>query len=234
MENTAIAVSQQSSEVEAPRWGAANPLRGANYNELALSFARAYPVGSTLMPDDFDKWAVSSGGYTHSVPAETERKGADGHSSDRWLAHLQRRHQLRANVNKAGAHTRISSHGARPFIITQEGRGLVVRSPEVALAKNDMTKRVTSLCGHKRKNLAYLMQSADWEVLPPHERAIAEALYDDIDKFERDISSNAEWLTNKFVKLEQKIRRACESGRIQPQNGGISRLLSDEQDNGEE
>ena len=226
MENTAIAV--KAAEVDSPKWGAEHPLRGANYNALALSFSRLFPVGSTLTPTDFDKWAVDVGAYSHSVPTQDERKGADGNSSDRWLAHLQRRFQLRVNINKAGSHTRIASHGSKPFVADQIGhQALEVRSPEVALAKNNMTTRLTSLCVHKRKNLAYLMQSADWEALPAHERAIAEALYDDIDKFENDISSNAEWLTKKFIKLEMKIKRAMQDGSLKARNGGFNRLLSD-------
>ena len=227
MENTAIAV--QVVEADAPKWGAENPLRGSKYNELALAFSRAFPVGSTLTPGEFDSWAAESGSYYHSVPTPEERKGADGNSSDRWLAHLQRRHQLRVNINKAGAHTRIAAHGGKPFVIEQIGHhALEVRSPEVALAKSNLTARLTSLCGHKRRNLAYLMQSADWAALPAHERAIAESLYDDIDKFETDIGNNAEWLTKKFAKLEHKIKKALADGTITARNGGFKRMLSDE------
>lgn len=226
MEDTAIAVKE--AKVEPPKWGVEHPLRGASYNELALSFSRLFPVGSTLTPTDFDTWAVGVGAYSHSVPTPGKRKGADGNSSDRWMAHLQRRFQLRANINKAGSHTRITSHGSRSFVIDQTAhQTLEVRAPEVALAHNNMTDRLTSLCVHKRKNLGYLMQSADWEALPPHERTVAETLFDDIDMFISDINNKALWLNNKFVKLEMKIKRALQDGSVKSRNGGFDRLLSE-------
>tara|TARA_R110000868_G_scaffold378645_1_gene644121 strand:+ start:938 stop:1627 length:690 start_codon:yes stop_codon:yes gene_type:complete len=222
-ENTAIAETQSRTiEEVTPPWGNANPMRGMNFHDVAMAFGHDYPIGTQLSVDAFDTWAASHNYYQHEVPANPER------SSDAWLAHLQRRFQLRANLNKAATHPRMNTAVSRAYTVDNVShQTLQVKSPEVALSTNNMAVRLQSLCGTKRRNLSYLMQSADWSQLPPHEQAVAESLYDDIDKFERDISSNSSWLTEKFTKLELKIRRAIESGKIVSQNGGFQKLLSD-------
>lgn len=214
IENTAVAETT-------PAWGAANPIRGLNFHDIAIEFGRDYPIGAQLSVTTFDKWAATHKYYQHEVPENPDRSG------DAWLAHLQRRHQLRFNINKAATHPRMRLSGANAYTVDNVSHlTLQVKSPEVALSTNNMVGKLQSLCVTKRKNLSYLMQSADWSQLPPHEQAVAESLYDDIDKFERDISSNASWLTEKFAKLEHKIRLAVESGKLVPQNGGIQKLLS--------
>src|SRR5690349_4656093 len=82
-------------------WGKANPRRGAGHTDTALMFLRDHPVGETLTPEKFDEWAQRLG--LLNVPTGAPKQ------SDAWLAHLQRRHQLRYNINKAATHPRMDT-----------------------------------------------------------------------------------------------------------------------------
>lgn len=215
MTQTQIAVR---SNEEGPAWGKANEKRGHNYHPLALQFLKEFPIGTVLSPEQFDSWAQHKGQL--NVPEKAQKK------SDAWLAHLQRRHQLRYNINKAGTHPRMYESGSIAFTIDGAGPGTwEVRAPHTAIGQHELPARIVSLTKTKRRQLAYLMQSADWSVLPPHERMIAEALYDDIDTFEKVVDLQSQQLTMKFEKLEGKIRRAMAQGQLQSTNGGISGLL---------
>lgn len=210
-----VATQDSSLDIAEKPWGSANPLRGANHEDTAASFVRDYPPGTTLKQDEFDEWAQRHG--LLNVPTGAPKK------SDAWLAHLQRRHQLRYNINMAGSHPRMEI----PFVVESiKGGNLEVRTPQLAISKCKLTDRLETLCVTKRRQLAYLMQSADWSGLPQHERIVAETLYDDIDMFQQKIELEATCLNGKFAKLESKLRRAVESGRIKPQNGGIRGLIS--------
>lgn len=203
-----------SSDQYVKPWGEANPRRGANHEIAALAFLRAFPVGTTLTAEAFDEWAQTKG--LIKVPVSVKKK------SDAWLAHLQRRHQLRYSINLAGSHPRMEN----PFVIEAVGQNIwEVRSPETAIARNQTTKRIESLTQTRRKQLAFLMQSADWSALPPYERIFAESLYDDINAFGETIEQSARQLNNKFQRLEHNLRVAVERGEIQPRNGGIKAIV---------
>lgn len=183
-----------------PKWGSAHPRRGLNHHDAAAAFLHEFPIGTTLSQEKFGEWAEGHG-YVN-VPKDVSR------SSDEWLAYLQRRHVLRYNINKAGSHPRMADSGLSPFVIETTGQNsLEVRSVSVALAKNNSGNRITSLANTKRRQLGQLMQSADWSLLPAQDRAFAEALYDDIDDFGDDIERRSTRLTNKFAKLERKLRQ---------------------------
>lgn len=204
-----------AGHIDEPSWGRANPARGAGYEDAARAFVVAFPVGSRLTAEEFDEWAQSGG--LLPVPRDADRK------SDAWQAHLQRRHQLKYSINKAGSHPRMQPNA---FIIETIAMGtLEVRSPYFAISRSTMLNKIDSLINTKRKQLAYLMQSADWSVLPPHERAMAESLYDDIDMLKQRMDLESEGLAHKFRKLEVKLRKAVESGVVRPANGGIKAIL---------
>lgn len=193
----------------------ANPRRGANHVDMALAFLHDHPVGTSLQPDAFDRWVQHRGFMNVPLGAPKD--------SDAWMAYLQRRHHLRYNINKAASHPRMQT----PFVIETVGPGLwEVRPPQVAISRTKMLAQMESLVGTKRKQLRYLMESADWSILPPHDRAIAETLYDDIDMFQRKVELETECLGQKFTKLEHKLRVALETGALRPQDGGIRALLN--------
>jgi hypothetical protein len=112
------------------------------------------------------------------------------------------------------------------FLIAAVANGFEVRSPHTAASKSELTKRLASLTVTKRKQLAYLMQSTDWAVLPPHERAIAETIYDDIVALEEDTGKSTERISKKLSRLEMRLAEALNRGDFSTSNGGLAHLLS--------
>lgn len=202
-----------------PPYGTANPRRGVNGVDPALAFARAFPVGTTLTPGTFDAWAQEHG-YL-SVP-ESEDKQADA-----WKAHLQRRHELRYRIMKAGTHPRMIDQGCPTFTIEALSGGTwEVRAPAEAIAQSRLTQQVNSLVITKRKALRYLMQSADWSVLPAYEKVFAESLYRDINHFANTVAFHGHELEAKFGDLQIKLRDAVARGEIPERaSGGVQALI---------
>lgn len=211
-----MALTVATIQSEEPVWGRANPRRGAGFEDAAIAFVHEFPIGGTLTAEQFDEWAMQVG--LLKPPASRAKQ------SDAWQAHLQRRHQLKYGINKASAHPRMNT----PFIIETVGSGVwEVRSPHFAISRSTMLDRIESLIKTRRQQLAYLMQSADWAILPPHERTVAESLYDDIEMLKQRMELESQGLANKFAKLERKLRKAVERGDIKPANGGIRAIIDD-------
>jgi hypothetical protein len=183
-----------------------------NAHRAAIQFVMDFQIGMTLTPFQFDEWARKY--RLLNTPPDIPKQ------SDAWLAHLQRRHQLRYNINKEAL--RLES----PYIIEAVG-GKVweVRTPATAISKNRIAHRVQTLTVTKRRQLRRLMASADWSMLPPHERTVAEALSDDIDLFAGATKYHAEALETKFIKLQLKLKHAVESGDVYPVNDGLKQLI---------
>lgn len=200
-------------------WGKASDRRGIGYTEIAKEFLRDHPVGSVLSASAFDQWLADH--ELLIIPNPDLPKNSDG-----WLGHLQRRHIIRGRINNSATHPRMRDEGADAFIITATRGGFEVRSPNVAAAKTELAKKVATLAETKRKQLAYLMQSADWPNIPPHERAVAEAIYDDIEAFAEDTRISADRISRKLAKLEHRVRQAMDAGHITSTNGGIKQLLA--------
>ena len=147
-------------------------------------------------------------------------------NSDAWLGHLQRRHIFRGRLNTAASHPRLREMNAEPFILLATRGGYEVCSPQLAAVRAKVPSKIASLVGTKRKQLAYLLQSADWDNLPPHERAVAETIYDDIEQFSIETVSRADFISKKLGKLEHRLRTAVDAGSLRPRNGGLKQLLS--------
>lgn len=192
----------------------AHPLRGKGYEDAAEAFLKAFPIGRRLTSEEFGDWAQSEG--LISGPSSNQKQ------SDGWQAYCQRRHQLRHNINKAGTHPRMSS----PFVIDSLGIGSwEVRSPSVAIIRSQMLDKIHSLTMTKRRQLKYLIESADWEALPPEDRLVAESLTEDIDQFEERVDLDARSIARKFSRLEQKLKAAVASGLLKPRNGAIRAII---------
>jgi hypothetical protein len=210
-------------EYDEKPWGFANPRRGQRYHELALAFIKDHPIGTTLTVDEFDTWAQHRGEL--NVPVGAPK------TSDAWKAHLQRRHELRNKLRTASTHSRMLESGSTPFSLDQVSQGaLEVRKPQDAIIQGNIPKKIASLITTKRKQLAFVMQSADWEHIPPHLRERLESIYDDIDLFKESIDMHERQLSMKFAKVQSKIRRELEAGAITPVNHGLQQLLSDQSD----
>lgn len=218
--NTKLAQQEpQSSSEQQPSWGEAGKTRGRANMQLAIDFVRDFPIGTRLDAADFDAWAERHGLLT--VPPNYAAK-----DSDAWKAHLMRRHEQRYRINRGGSHPRLREEGSTPFSLDTITQGIYeVRAPHDAAAHSEIPSKVARFFDTKRKRLAYLMQSADWDVLPPYERILAEAIFDDIDGFRDDVQNNSTRITSKIAKLEGRIRKAIDVGQIKPQNGGIKQLL---------
>jgi hypothetical protein len=199
-------------------WGDANPRRGLNYREYAKTFVKDHPVGTVISGDDLDHWLQKMQLLT--IPPLDSPK-----DSDAWLGHLQRRHITRNRINKAATHPRMTEENSTPFIILAIQGGFEIRAPHTAITKSELPRKLKTLIETKRKQLAYLMQSADWTALPPHERSVAETLYDDIDNFTDDIKIGADRISRKLAKLESRIKRALDDGSIKPKGNAIKQLL---------
>jgi len=206
---------------------AANKRRGAEYRDDAIEFAKQYPIGSTLTWDEFTQFSIDQG-IIDVASLPTEEEAADK-QSNAWLAHLQRRHQVRTSLNKASAHPAMIPYGGA-FVIEPSGGGLVVRSTAQAMAANDAPRRIASLATSKRQKLEYLIQSTDWSQLPAHERGLAEAVRRDIDDWVEVVNLQATQLERKFVDLGHHLNKLVAIGQVQATNGGITGLLSNGED----
>ncbi len=214
--NTNLAIANQADDEE---WGIANPRRGLNHHEAAAAFIKEFPVGQTLSATAFDEWAHRYR-LLNMPPVGTAKR------SDQWMAHLHRRHELRYRLNKAGSHPRMLE-ASTPFSIDTVVNGTYeVRSPQTAVVYSQVQRKLQSLVQTKRQQVAYLMQSADWENIKPSERALMEELFFDISAFEKGINLQADLLSERFARVEAKLRRAIQIGEVKPQNGGLKQLLS--------
>jgi len=208
----------------------ANDRRGTDeYIDHASDFISKWPLGTykqpkTLSVDDFDKWLESRGILT--VPPE-----GTGKQSDQWLGHLQRRHHaakklVLASTNRA----KMERSGVTPFSIKIGGGVVTVLAPHERIATGEIPGKIETVLKTRRRQLRYLMEGADWAVLPEHERMRAETLNEDINDFEYHVRGHVEHLARKFDRLAHTIQMAVEDGRIEPVNGGINRFLADPTD----
>lgn len=206
-------------ETTADAWGKANDRRGVGYTEVAVEFVKNHPIGTLLTTDEFDTWSHNR--KLLMVPSKDAPK-----NSDAWLGHLQRRHIVRGRLNKAATHPRMTEMGSTPFVLVAHAGGFEVRAPHTAIGKAELPRKFKTLVETKRKQLQYLMQSADWPALPPHERAVAETIHDDIDNFADDVNIAADRISRKLAKLEHRIQKGIDAGSIVPANGGFKQLLA--------
>lgn len=215
-----------------PKWGTANKRRGTQaWTELAIQFLKDWPIGSRVTIDQFDEWAEQ-----HDLLVVPRLGGAPVEkSSDAWLAHLQRRHRVRYSMNKAAAHPRMHmERNTQPFSLDLIGeKTLKVRSALQSIAHSQIGDKVQRVLTRRRQQLGYLMQSVDWNAIPVYEKMFASTLYDDIDKFERTITGDADWLTNKFNQLRHRLDLLIKNGSVLPRNGGLKAITAGDDDSDE-
>lgn len=201
-------------------WGIAHKHRGRSYHEQAVQFIKDFPIGVTLTNEQFDAWAFSHG-FIEKLPApDTDKK------SDEWLAHLTRRNQLRTNLFKASTHPNMMEAGSVCFVITMMGNGaMIVEAPQTAIEKTEFATKLETLVCTKRRQLGYLMQSVDFTKLPPHQKALAENLYDELSDWNRVVQLQTELFDTRMHKLIRNIALGVKSGEIKPENHAIHALL---------
>ena len=202
----------------------ANPLRGASYHESAMEFVRRYPVGTELTATEFDNFSIAQ---NLIKPPSSYDRGSDG-----WQAFLQRRHQAKVNLNKAGSHPRMSESGLTPFSIGQKGHGImVVQTPMQAAVTTPIGKQVESLVETKKTKLRHLLESVDFNALPPSDQAQIANMYETIADFQAQTEFTTARMTQKFERVRASIERLVSQGVVRPVNGGITALIEpDNQD----
>jgi len=211
--------------------GAASDTRGmgqsGRYTEAAKALLVDHPIGTELSPSLMDQRLQKLG--LLAIPAEGTPK-----NSDAWLGHLQRRHIMIGRINKSSTHPRMREQGSECFVIVPEAGLFRIKAPQEVIAEGKLPKKTRSVFINGRKHLRYLMESADWTVLPPHEKAMAESIDDDYDIVEAQLTLLMRGLEKKFEKLRFKIKLALSTGNIQPRDDGIHRFLAapDEKENG--
>lgn len=199
--------------------GEANPLRGASYHKAAVSFIHKFPVGTELSVTEFDSFCVARGVNRSPVDSAT--------GSDAWQAFLQRRHQAKNNINKAGSHSRMLDEPlCQAFSIVQQGQGrLVVKSALEAAVTTQTAKQIESLVSSKKVALRHLLQSVDFAALAPAQQAQVQNLYDNIEDYEYQVRGSSERLNQKFDRLRIGFKTLIELGTIKPQNGALNELV---------
>jgi hypothetical protein len=210
-----------------------SPGIGKRYRQAAKDFIIYYPIGSQLTWDEFTQFAVNYGLLdTALLPSQQDMQNKQ---SDAWLAHLQRRHQARAKINNSARHDVMNDYGGA-YTIEASGGALIVRSTAVALAENTAAKKIKSLSSTKKNQLNRLMQSTDWDQLPPHEKGLAETISIDIDNFVARIVLESNQLEQKFRRVAHRLSSLVQTGQINAPNGGITGLLTcgDEEEEDEE
>lgn len=196
----------------------ANKMRGKPFHEHAVAFSEAFAIGDALTPEKFDAWAHQKG-YL-SVPDGVSKQ------SDIWLAHLQRRHQLRYSINKAAMHPRMREENRMPFTIDHAGPNLwEVRNVVDAINQDATARKLARLAVVQKRKLLYLQQSEDFVQLPPYLRMAVTDISADIDSALQKTALEAKDLERRIDRITDRVRAAIESGEIKPGNGGIAGLL---------
>lgn len=220
----------ESVIVQPEWWGKANDQRGVQYTEHAIDFIKQFPIGEKpISQQEFDSWLELRGFLT--VPSGDD---ASNKNSDAWMAHIHRRHIFKQRLNKAASHPRLTRMGYSPFTIIAIRGGYEVTAPEVAASRGELSRKISSLTQTKHTQLTYLMQSADWDKLPAHERVFAQEIYTDINDFAADTTTRADRISQKVERLERRLSIAMSKGEIQPANGGIKQLLAPAKDDDDE
>jgi hypothetical protein len=201
-----------------------NPNRGSAMKEIALRFAERFPLEKFGQPknisiEDLDQW-LDEQNLLVLPPVGTPK------DSDAWLGHLQRRHQCIQNINKASTHPRMRDEGSHCYIIKPQYGRVIIRAPHEQIAQGEIPTKITTILRTRRQQLRYLMESADWEVLPAEERVAVKYLTHAIDGFEETVMSQIRTIGKQFNELASAIQKAVDSKMIIPKNGGINNVLS--------
>jgi hypothetical protein len=198
----------------------ANKMRGKPFHDHAVTFSQAFGIGDALTPEKFDQWAHANGYLV--VPVGVSKR------SDVWLAHLQRRHQLRYSINKAAMHPRMREENRTPFIIDHAGPNLwEVRSVVDAINQDATARKLARLAVVQKRKLLYLQQSEDFVQLPPYLRMAVTDISADIESALQKTALEARDLERRIDRITERVRAAIESGEIKPSNGGIAGLLEE-------
>lgn len=214
-------------------FGIAHPRRGMKYHDLAVEFAKAFPIGSTLRWDQFSEWqetvaksmkpdeAHALGLY--AIPSTTDTATAE------WRQHLDQRHALRYDLNKAAAHPRMINAVGYAFHIDihVHKHMLIVNTVQSSvIIHNNIPKAIESVFRTKRRALRHLQQAINFPLLAPHERMAILEHGHDLDGFQRILAVQVELMMARHERLRIMIARKVEAGDLSNSNG-VQRFLTE-------
>ena len=188
------------------------------HRAAAEKFLEAFPVGSSLSPTDFDTWARTHG--LLNTPPDIPKR------SDTWLAHLQRRHQLRYSISRQGLRL---GHDGKTSAFTIEainGKTWMVRTPHEAIIHSQVGRKIDRVTNTKRKHLELLMASADWKAVTPWDRMVAEQLVKAIKRLSSRVTFEVDAIDADIKELQERVQRSLEMGEIKTANGTLKALLA--------
>jgi hypothetical protein len=181
----------------------------SGYHSHAVAFIKKFPLGDKLTHEKFDDWAIR-----RDLLKEPRSRSSD---SDAWLAHLQRRHQVRYQINSAGLSPRMRDDGHPTFVIQRTSSHIYeVMAAHKAIITHDTARKVQSLARTKRKQVLKLMQGVNFDQLEPYMKAFVESLADEAMQFRDRIELEAELLHTKYVRLARRLEDLVAAGRLQP------------------
>lgn len=146
----------------------------SSYHKHAIALLQTYKLDSIITHGEFDDWAIKRD--ILKKPSSTE-PGSDG-----WLAHVQRRHQLRYLINKAASNPRIRNEaGIEPYVIERIGTDQYhIRRLHIAVLLNKVAERVQSYMMNKQIKFEAMMEAMDWSQISPYIKMNAENQIQDI------------------------------------------------------
>jgi hypothetical protein len=180
----------------------------SKYYEHAVAFLQAFKLDSFISHGEFDKWAIEKG--LLKKPSSTEI------DSDAWVAHIQRRHRLRANFNYAASSLQMKREaGLEPYTIDRVGTDHYhIRRLHVAVITNKTTERIRSYCINQGKSFGRFMVNADWSRTDPNLKQAAEDQIADLIDFGEEIDTKLIVYNRKCARLANRLQKQIEDGTI--------------------
>lgn len=212
-----------------------NPIRGEALRGKAIGLANTFGFNMPFSWQSFAAWGIDEDlldDPTNQSSAPTIDRvtafynGVGIKSTPEWKAHVNERNALKQRLENASVHSDMQSGpGAFSIRIHQAGHSLTLVPVMEALVENQATNKVTNLVLDHRMKLARLIQSADWSVLPAHERIFAEELFGAIDDYAASIRDGGFRLNNRFIRLKSRLDSSMRSGELVPANGALKALV---------
>lgn len=148
------------------RWKAANPQRGANFDDAARSFIARFGHDKRFTPEAFDEWASQEGLLLNVPPQETKV------NDDAWVAHCDRRRRLKRGLNKAGSHPRLPRDQRFVIHIEKPSKGNGSRREWVAVRVTEAVAVIQPIVETYARlesmilDTAHVLEGVDWSAIP--------------------------------------------------------------------
>jgi hypothetical protein len=183
-------------------------MTNSSYYRHAITLLQTFKLDSIITHGDFDKWAIKCG--ILKPPSSTEQ-GSDG-----WLAHIQRRHQVRYAINNAASNLRMREEaGVEPYVIERVGTDQYhIRRLHIAVLLNKATERVQSYMMNKQILFEDMVNVMDWSQISPYIKMNAEYQIQDLETISRMTTTMLEIHDQKCARFIDQLVKMMNDGRI--------------------